>query len=48
MDKIKNEIAALFNEFHWAVENFEAELQKKINKLKENNLDNEHFCRFRL
>lgn len=45
MDKIKNEISALFNEFHWAVENFEAELQKKINDIKENNLDNEHFCR---
>lgn len=45
MEKIKNEIAALFNEFHWAVENFEAELQKKINQLRENNLDNEHFNR---
>lgn len=43
MDKIKNEMIALFNDFHWAVENFEAELRKKIEKLKENNLENEHF-----
>lgn len=45
MEKVKNEMAALCDEFHWAVENLESELRKKIEELKEKNLDNEHFSR---